>query len=266
LREREEQFQFVNNWTRNAGRHVIKWGADLRFLLNYRLNSDQPPTGYFDFSPGTTGLGLATFLLGDVSGGFDRTLSSPAALNAGEHQKRFGFYGQDSWRINSRLTLNYGLRWEIYFPQTITGAGGFLVPNLTDHDPATTYFSGLSAGGIAGNLRNFAPRLGFAYLINPSTVVRAGYGRSFDAGFAGDIFGIAATENPPVTVDQSVGGFNLAQGPPIFSFPASSTFSLLDLATANSGSVNSNPAIPPSGAVLYALPSRQGVPQWIPGI
>jgi hypothetical protein len=271
LREREQQFQFVNNWTRSAGRHMIKWGADLRFLQNYRLESGRPPTGFFSFAPNTTGLGLATFLIGDVTS-FERVVSSPAAVNAGEHQKRFGFYGQDTWRINSRLTLNYGLRWEIYFPQTMTGAGGFLIPDLSNYapsqgNPATTYISTgppltNRAGGISRNLTNFAPRLGIAYQINPTTVVRAGYGRSFDAGYAGDIFGIAATQNPPVTVDQNVEtvGFNLAQGPPKFNFPISSRFSLMDLAVANHGDPSVSPKVPPSGAVLFALPSRVRVP------
>jgi len=281
LREREQQFQLVNNWTRTAGKHIIKWGADLRFLQNYRLESDRPPTGFFSFAPGATGkfagetnssgLGLATFLIGDVTS-FDRVVSSPAALNAGEHQKRFGFYGQDTWRINSRLTLNYGLRWEIYFPQTLTGAGGFLIPDLSHYapsqgDPTTTFIStgpplSNTVFDISRNLTNFGPRLGIAYQINPTTVVRAGYGRSFDAGYAGDLFGIAATQNPPVTVEQNVevGGFNLAQGPPKFNFPTSSQFSLMDLAAANHGDPSQSPKVPPSGAVLYALPSRARVP------
>ena len=268
LREREQQFQFVNNWIRSSGKHLVKWGADLRYLQNYRLESDRPPTGFFSFAPVLTGLGLATFLLGDVTS-FDRVVSSPAAVDAGEHQKRFGFYGQDTWRINSRFTLNYGLRWEIYFPQTVTGAGGFLVPNLNNHDPAKADFETPSAtnaaGGISGNLTNFAPRLGIAYLVNSTTVVRAGYGRSFDAGYAGDLFGIAGTENPPVGAEQNIqgGGFNLKDGPPQFVFPTSSHFSLLDLATANSGNHNPPPPsikIPASGAVVYALPARVRVP------
>jgi hypothetical protein len=86
LREREQQFQFVNNWTRITGKHIIKWGADFRFLQNFRLDSSRPPTGYFDFSPNTTGLGLATFLIGDVTAGFDRTISSPSVVNASEDQ------------------------------------------------------------------------------------------------------------------------------------------------------------------------------------
>ena len=264
LREREQQFQFVNNWTRNAGQHIIKWGADLRFLQNYRLNSDRPRTGFFDFGANATGLGLATFLIGDVTT-FERTFSSSEVVNAGEHQKRFGFYGQDTWRINSRLSLNYGLRWEIYFPQTVTGGGGFLIPNLNDRDPSHAFFNTPAAtntaGGVTGNYKDFAPRFGIAYLINSNTVVRAGYGRSFDAGYAGDIFGIAATENPPVTVNQLLqGSFNLAQGPPLFNFPTGTHFSLMDLVTANAGNPNVTPQIPLSGAVLYALPSQVRVP------
>ncbi len=264
LREREQQFQFVNNWTQSAGQHIIKWGADLRFLQNYRLASDRPRTGFFSFAPNATGLGLATFLIGDVTT-FERYFSSSVAANAGEHQKRFGLYGQDTWRITSRLSLNYGLRWEIYFPQTVTGGGGFLIPNLGDHDPSHAFFNTPAAtnaaGGVTGNFKNFAPRLGIAYLINPNTVVRAGYGRSFDAGYAGDIFGIAATQNPPVTVNQLVqGNFNLAQGPPLYVLPAGSHFSLMDLVTANAGNPNVTPPMPASGAVLYALPSRVRVP------
>jgi hypothetical protein len=278
LREREQQFQFVNNWTRSAGQHILKWGADLRFLQNHRLASDNPRTGFFSFAPPDTGLGLATFLIGKV-GSFRRTFSTPAAVDAGERQKRFAFYGQDTWRMNSRLTLNYGLRWEIYFPQSVTGAGsgGFLIPNFNSptppeenlairQNPGSTFFNvatgGDTNGGITISLKTFASRLGLAYLVNPSTVIRAGYGRSFDAGYAGSLFGIAATQNPPVAVTQNIqsGGFNLATGPPPFVFPAGPHFSLLDLAAANIGAPNKTPALSASGAILYALPSQVRVP------
>jgi len=267
LREREQQFQLVNNWTRTSGQHIVKWGVDLRFLQNYRLGSDQPSsqprTGHFTFAPDATGLGLATFLLGDVTA-FERTSGSSSVADAGEHQKRFGFYGQDTWRLNSRLTLNYGLRWEIYFPQTVTGAGGFLLPNLSDQNPADAVFNTPTttnpAGGVSGRLTNFAPRLGIAYQIHPQSVIRVGYGRSFDAGYAGDIFGIAPTQNPPVTVNQIVDQqFNLAVGPPNLVF-RSSPFSLLELATKNMGDPHQTPLLPASKFPVYALPARVRVP------
>jgi len=253
LREREQQFQFVNNWTRDAGRHLIKWGTDLRYLQNHRLASRVRRTGSFGFAQDVTGLGLATFLIGDATS-FNRFVSSPVATDAGERQKRFGFYGQDTWRINSHLTLNYGLRWEIYFPQTVNVAGSFLLPSFSNPDAATTFFNVAPtpspSGGVRSSLKNFAPRLGIAYLLKRSTVFRVGYGRSFDAGYGGDIFGIAPTQNPPITVNQNVPiDFNLKDGPPPFNFPNQQRFSLLDLATLNN-----------AGTSLNALPSSVRVP------
>ena len=148
LREREQQFQLVNNWTRSSGKHLIKWGTDIRFFAELPLV--QRPAARLGFS--ILGLGrLRTRVrhnrvgVGDFSHRrchfrFERTTASAAAVKAGEHQKRISFYGQDTWRINSRLVVNYGLRWEIYFPQTVTDAGGFLIPDFSNRDPATTYF------------------------------------------------------------------------------------------------------------------------------
>src|SRR6266404_3089041 len=80
----------------------------------------------------------------------------------------------------------------------------------------------------------FAPRVGVAYQATPKTVVRLGYGRSFDMGVFGSNFGHAVTQNLPVLVNQQVnannngfpsvnnafyGAFTLAQGPPAFTFP-----------------------------------------------
>src|SRR5207245_4060259 len=92
-------------------------------------------TGEYNFSPEATsngtngGLDLATFLLGDVTA-FARYVNNPGlagANNAAERQKRWFFYGQDTWRATSKLTINYGLRWEIYFPESVNakGNGGF---------------------------------------------------------------------------------------------------------------------------------------------
>ena len=76
---------------------------------------------------GVGGLSFATFLLGDVTS-FERFVST--SLNAAERQKRWFFYGQDSWRISPKFTMTYGLRWEIYFPESVNGKnnGGFRQP------------------------------------------------------------------------------------------------------------------------------------------
>ncbi len=118
LTQSEQQFQVVNNWTRAQGNHTIKFGADIRYAENLRVPSDQSRAGLLTFDSGDTsnlgsqGLGLATFLLGDVTS-FQRYVST--SLNAAERQKRWFFYGQDSWRISPKFTMTYGLRWEIYY-------------------------------------------------------------------------------------------------------------------------------------------------------
>ena len=108
LTERENEYQGVNNWTKIHGNHTIKFGADIRYATNLRVPSDSNRTGQLTFSAqdtslaGSGGLGLATFLLGDVTN-FSRFYST--SLNASEKQWRTFFYGQDSWRITSEADL-----------------------------------------------------------------------------------------------------------------------------------------------------------------
>src|SRR5205823_4661701 len=118
------------------------------------------------------GSGLATFLLGDVSS-FSRYVSQ--VTDAAERQNRWFFFGQDTWRITTKLTLNYGLRWEIYRPQTVTGPGngGFVDMNTGEVLVAGSSGVGLDLN-VKGTLNTVAPRLGIAYQVTPKTVVRAG--------------------------------------------------------------------------------------------
>src|SRR5256884_6724580 len=128
--------QFVNNWTKIAENHTMKFGVDLRFAHNFRFPSDANRTGQLSFShketslfdpvagSSTGGLDLASFLLGDVSH-FERFAS--VSQSASESQKRLFLYAQDQFRITSKLTLTYGMRWEDYFPESVNakGNGGF---------------------------------------------------------------------------------------------------------------------------------------------
>jgi outer membrane receptor protein involved in Fe transport len=127
LIEREDQFQLVNNWTKLFGNHAYKFGVDLRYGRNLRVPSDSDRAGILSFDPGptsnggsTAGLGMASFLLGDVSS-FQRYVS--VSTNAKEFQKRDFFYAQDTWRPRPSLTINYGLRYEMYFPESVNGKG-----------------------------------------------------------------------------------------------------------------------------------------------
>ncbi len=232
LIEREDQYQLATNWTKTLGNHSVKFGADLRYARNLRVPSDNDRTGLLQFGTGPTsnpalasptfsagGLGFATFALGQVSL-FNRYVST--STNAKEFQKRDFFYVQDTWRATQKLTINYGLRYELYFPETVNAsqAGALL-------DVATGYLRVAGTGGIGSNMNYqkpgnaYNPRIGVAYQVSDKTVVRAGYGRSFDIGVFGSIFGHSATQNLPVLANQQInanGGptsyaFTLAQGP-----------------------------------------------------
>ena len=242
LTERENEWQGVNNWTKILGNHTIKFGADIRYATNLRVPSDSNRTGQMNFysgetsNGGTGGFGLATFLLGDV-GQFQRFYST--SLNASEKQWRTFFYGQDSWRVTPKLTVNYGLRWEVYFPESVNAKenGGFA--NLVQ---GVIRVAGEGPYGLNGNIDNtwkaFAPRLGIAYSFTPKTVVRLGYGRSFDIGVFGSNFGHVVTQNLPVLANETIQAanlpcaappcnytnnvipiFTLAQGPASFGLP-----------------------------------------------
>ena len=214
LTESEQQFQFVNNWTKIHGNHQIKFGADIRYAMNLRIPSDNNRTGEYNFSPEVTsngssgGLDLATFLLGDVSS-FARYVNNPAAgAEPAERQKRWFFYGQDTWRATSKLTVNYGLRWEIYFPESVNGKGNGGFANIVDNGGAGGIrVAGYGPYGLNGNVDNkytaFAPRLGVAYQLTPKTVIRMGYGRSYDIGVFGSNFGHTVTQNLPVLLKQN---------------------------------------------------------------
>ena len=231
LIEHEDQFQIANNWTKTLGNHAVKFGVDLRYARNLRVPSDTDRTGILNFGTGPTGngsgangLSFASFALGEVSN-FGRYFST--STNAKEFQKRLFGYIQDTWRAKSNLTINYGARYEYYAPETINAPGNGSLLNLD-----TGYLQVAGVGGVASDMNisapkyAFNPRVGVAYEVKPGTVVRAGYGRSFDIGVFGSIFGHAATQNLPVLSSQSLnptGGdnatntnysFTLANGPP----------------------------------------------------
>jgi hypothetical protein len=220
LKEKEDQFQIVNNWTKTIGNHSIKFGADIRYARNLRVPSDNDRTGVNNFTEGPTsgldangnpvgGLGWATYILGDVSS-FNRYTSSFAGEgNAKEFQPRDFFYGQDTWRVTSKLTINAGLRYEYYAPERVNGKDNGSLLNLS-----TGFINVAGEGGIPLNMgvaaakNTYNPRLGVAYQWNEKTVIRAGYGRSFDLGVFGSEFGHVVTQNLPTLANQSLTGTN----------------------------------------------------------
>ena len=121
------------------------------------------------------------------------------------------FYAQDKWVVTPKLTLDIGLRWEIYPPATPRLKGGF-----SNYDPSTNSWNVAGYGDVPMNLgrqtywKDFAPRGGIAYRINEKTVVRAGSGISWipfpDNKYAWDNYPVKqnAVYNNTTTYGQSV--------------------------------------------------------------
>jgi hypothetical protein len=263
LLETEDQYQIVNNWTKILGTHSLKFGGDLRYARNLRVPSDSNRAGELHFNATDTqnttdtaltnpgGMGLATFLLGDVTD-FSRYVS--VSTNAKESQKRMFTYVQDTWRVTPRLTVNYGLRWELYFPETVNGKGQGGFPDLnTGEIRVAGYGPFNTAMNVSKSWKTLAPRLGIAYQLNDKTVIRTGYGRSFDIGVFGSIFGHMVTQNLPVLVNQNLtnsgvntAAFNLVDGPTSFVFPTVPDSGVIPIGVGNNAKIRSDPNIFPT--------------------
>jgi len=184
-------FQFRDNlwvesgnmtWTK--GSHSIRFGTELFHysIINSAANSTVGVRGGFVFSGGLTALNggpapnlynaWADFLLGLATGvDKDHQYIDPAAAIEGS----YGFYIRDQWQVSRKLTVNYGLRYEIYpYSHAEHGINGI------HYDPATNIVH-LSGGNVDTGHGYFAPRLGIAYRLNEKTVVRAGYGINTNA-------------------------------------------------------------------------------------
>jgi hypothetical protein len=248
LVQKEDQFQIVNNWTKIFGNHSLKFGVDLRYARNLRVPSDTDRTGILTFKPGptsnngasNTGLGMASFVLGDVSN-FGRYVS--VSTNAKEFQKRDFFYAQDTWHPKPSLTINYGLRYELYFPESVNGKGNGSLMDLNGgsggyHSTGFLHVAGY--GSVPSDMGwtpawgAWSPRVGVAWSPDEKTVIRAGYGRSFDIGVFGSIYGHVVTQNLPVLANQSLSAptttgvaFTLSQGPAPYVFPTVPSSGLL---------------------------------------
>ena len=260
LLEREQGVQFVNNWTKLKGNHQYKFGVDLRHASNLRVPSDANRTGILNFNhqgtsnDGDGGLDIATFLFGEVTS-FNRYVGSDTEPNAVETQNRYFLYAQDTWRATHKLTVNYGLRWEFYTPEKVNGKGngGFAV--LPEGVIRVAGYGGISNNGDTKNdYKQFAPRLGIAYEINPKTVVRMGYGRSFDIGVFGSLFGHTVTQNLPVLANQVLNSPTNDNKTPAFNFTGQCLPSPWDT-TLCGPTPNSFPVIPSNGILPFFGPT-----------
>ncbi len=174
-----------------AGAHSMKIGGEQRVFFN---NFTQPctPNGDFNisnaktsqsvFNPSAAGFGnsIASMLVGWIDGTSIAIQPGPATKS-----KDTAFYYQDDWRVSSRLTVNMGLRYEWSSPYTerynhvqfanFREDSGVSIPGLGEIHGVSD-FATRSHRTVSSDRNNFAPRLGLAYRIGNSTVIRAGAG------------------------------------------------------------------------------------------
>ena len=221
-------WQMVDSVTAIRGAHTLKAGLDMRW---YQLNAVAPPnpTGSFAFTTTGTdtltangssgGNALASFLLGQVDT-FQIDLQT-STMRPRDHI--FEYFAQDDWKLTNRLTLNLGARWSLHFPSTEKNNQG-AVFNLSTKQLDYVGVNGNSKSARELHYANVAPRVGFAYLLTPRIVVRAGYGIVFI-----DQSGITTPFTIPQfpfiqsvtqkTQDSVVSPFTLSNGPSVSAIP-----------------------------------------------
>ncbi len=186
------------------GSHLIKFGGEIRKLQNNQ-SSLFNQSGSFSFADTETGLlglnsgnAIASFLLGAVDSGNATFQTAPATYARGSY---WALFAGDTWKATSKLSIDYGLRWDLGTPATEkynrtaffdpyapnSGAGGLL---------GTVQWAGSGAPGVPYGVNGFprrypehtwyggyAPRLGVAYALGSNSVVRAGYGIFINQAF-----------------------------------------------------------------------------------
>ncbi len=186
-------YQLVDTFSWIYGKHSLKFGFDYRWNgLNWRTNAGP---GQFNFGSDITGLpgfnqtghGFASMLLGEVT-----SASVPVDQPVGSQFPMYSWFVQDDWKVNSRLTVNIGMRWD-YQPQGTEKYDRLhnFNPSLMDPKygiPGAIEFAGNGQGRdgkrmFYSNCLNctWAPRLGFAYSVPnqgilKNTTVRGAYG------------------------------------------------------------------------------------------
>jgi hypothetical protein len=173
----QRQINLLDNLSVTADEHELKFGVDYRWLAPISGPRAYLQSALFSGISGPTGA-----LSGTVESDVIQANNSTALL-----AQNFSFYGQDTWKVTPRLTLTYGLRWDINpalrgktsknDPITVTGLD----------NPATMTLAPQGTALYHTTHGNVAPRVGVAYRLTQNqgwgTVVRGGFGEFFDLGF-----------------------------------------------------------------------------------
>lgn len=176
----DNTFNFIGNATYLKGNHVLKFGADGKAFQSNFLGSAFG-RGRFQFVNAFSGNNFADFLLGLPSRAF--RIIGPG--NNFIRARSLDLYIQDDWKLTPRLTLNYGLRYELNLPfREIQGRLSSFNPETGMAEVVNNPDSSL----IDTDANNFAPRLGFAYDLtgDRQTILRGGYGIFYNILGAGN--------------------------------------------------------------------------------
>jgi hypothetical protein len=204
----ERTYSLATNLTKVAGRHDIRGGYSLNFLyLDHWQPESNNPRGNFSFASNATRLNVAGTQASNIYNNYAAFLlgltSSVAKSVQNElmtgREWQHALYLRDRWNVNSRLTLDLGVRWE-YYP-IMTRADGRGLERL-DLQTLEVILGGRGGNaknvGLEPGLDNFAPRIGGIYRLNDKTVLRSGYGVTFNAmGWARPLRG---DQEYPVTI------------------------------------------------------------------
>lgn len=162
----QRQWNAADSVSLSSGRHQMKFGVDWRHVAT--LNDPRAYDLAVVFSS-VQGAALGQTALTTIS----------AQERIVVYLRNLSIYAQDSWRLGSRLTLSYGMRWEVNPAPT----GSLPLYTLTGYQqPSTIQLASKGTPLYRTRYGNFAPRSGIAYRINESTTLRAGYGIFYDLG------------------------------------------------------------------------------------
>jgi Carboxypeptidase regulatory-like domain/TonB-dependent Receptor Plug Domain len=237
------------SWTK--GNHNFQFGGQY-LALQYIHRFDQVP--HITAEEQNTETSLGDFLLGLI---YQGTFGNSTNLSAQQHD--FYFYGQDDWRATSKLTVNYGIRYEMPFQwnqpdgQSLTFIPGFQSKVFPTTPPNMAYVGdqGIGKSIVKTRFNDLAPRIGFSYDVfgDGHTAVRAGFGIFFDAINA-NIVGVGEPYHYTATYSQPNGGFsnpllgqnpipaNYVKGNPQFAGPYTVNFADQNLTTPYSEAFN----------------------------
>jgi len=174
-------YQWDDNVNLVRGKHSLDIGFEL-VRLEYNMFQTGEEHGSFSFGTAYSGLAWTDLLFGAPKTG---VYAFPNGNNGfGFRQTDLSFYGQDNYKVNSRLTLNLGVRYENFLGWPWTEVENRMynfVPSLSTTQLFRVGTNGIPRSGLSGNNLNFMPRVGFAFKLTEKTVVHAGYGIYYSA-------------------------------------------------------------------------------------